>query len=96
MSEAEHDAKMESNDVHVTSSVTTSTRTPGIAATAATTTAVVSELSFNKTEELLEDLEQISQTLDELIKLPSDVEQLRKELYQQKQQPGYQQQHQLP
>ena len=94
MSEAEHDAKMESNNI--TSSVATSTRTPGTAATAATTAAVVSELSFNKTEKLLEDLEQISQTLNELIKLPSEVEQLRKELYQQKQQPGYQQQHQLP
>ena len=95
MSEAEHDAKMESNVHTALTPVPASTRASATATTASTA-AVVSELSFNKTEKLLEELETISQTLNQLVTLPSEVKELKKELYHlQHQEPYiYQQQHQ--
>ena len=85
LNEAEHSAKADGASAVATTNVTTNGRSNTLANTAATV-AACSELSLNKTDMLIGEVQQLSRTVSQLSTLPSEVQKLKKEVSQQKQQ----------
>ena len=85
LNEAEHSAKADGASAVATTNASTKGRANTLANTAATV-AACSELSLNKTDMLIGEVQQLARTVNQLSTLPSELQKLKKEVSQQKQQ----------